>query len=32
MGVALARDKTTDLARQKASRVAQSVQVHLMGL
>jgi phosphoribosylglycinamide formyltransferase 2 len=32
MGVALARDKTTDLARQKASRVAQSVQVHLTGL
>lgn len=32
MGVALARDTTTDLARQKASRVAQSVQVHLTGL
>ncbi|TAD78188.1 MAG: formate-dependent phosphoribosylglycinamide formyltransferase [Oscillatoriales cyanobacterium] len=32
MGVALARDTTIELARHKASRVAQSVQVHLMGL
>ncbi len=32
MGVALARDTTIELARQKADRVARAVQVHLTGL